>query len=78
MTAASSTSMGLRLPLTSPASCSTPNPPTSTLQTERFMALAMSTVSRVPAAPTRVPATMRAAFPMAKPSKPTAMPVKAL
>ena len=42
------------------------------------MALAMSWVSKVPAAPTTVPAMIMAALSSTKPSKPTARPVSAL
>src|SRR5260370_28265886 len=42
------------------------------------MALAMSCVSKVPAAPTTVPAMIMAALSRTKPSNPTARPVRAL
>ena len=50
----------------------------NTLPSERFMAFAISWVSRVPAAPTTVPAMIMAALSSTKPSKPTARPVSAL
>ncbi len=64
MIAASVASMGLRLPSTVSASAAgaAPKPLNSTLASERFMALAISWVSRVPAAPTTVPAMIIAAL----------------
>jgi len=44
----------------------------NTLPSDRFMALAMSCVSKVPAAPTTVPAMIMAALSSTKPSNPTA------
>ena len=63
----------------SPAASSlAPKPENSTLASERFMALAISSVSSEPAAPTTVPAMIIAALPSTKPSKATAKPVRAL
>ena len=45
---------------------------------ERFIAFAINWVSRVPAAPTTVPAIIMAALPSTKPSNATASPVSAL
>ena len=46
------------------------SPENSTLPSERFMALAISWVSSVPAEPTTVPAMIIAALSSTKPSKP--------
>ncbi len=61
-----------------PAAEVSPKFENSTLPSERFMAFAMSCVSRVPADPTTVPAMIMAALSSTKPSKPTASPVNAL
>ena len=59
-------------------SAAAPKPANSTLDSGRFMALAMSWVSSVPAAPTTMPAIIIAGISSTKPSKPTASPVSAL
>jgi hypothetical protein len=77
---ASPASQGLRLPLIAPCFClgASPKLVNSTLLTERFIALAISSVSNRPAAPTTMPAIISAGLPSTKPSSPTAKPVKAL
>jgi hypothetical protein len=55
-----------------------PKLPNSTLPIERFIALAINWVSKVPAAPTTVPAMIIASFCRTKPSNATARPVNAL
>ena len=80
MTPASEASMAFWVPVTPPPPAAELSPKfeNSTLPSERFMALAMSWVSKVPAAPTTVPAMIMAALSSTKPSKPTARPVNAL
>ena len=81
MTPTSAASMGFMLPVTAPPVATppvSPKPENSTLPSERFMALAISCVSSVPAEPTTVPAMIIAALPSTKPSKATARPVSAL
>ena len=72
--------MGFIEPVTAVAAPPPPEPKSenSTLASERFMALAMSCVSSVPAEPTTVPAMIIAALSSTKPSKATARPVSAL
>ena len=55
-----------------------PKPLNSTFASERFIALAISCVSSVPAEPTTVPAMIIAALSSTKPSNATARPVNAL
>ena len=54
--------MAPSMPASSCPPCA-PKPAKSTLASERFMALAMSCVSSVPAEPTTMPAMMSAALP---------------
>ena len=60
------------------AAARSPKSENSTLPSERFIALAISCVSSVPAEPTTVPAMIIAALSSTKPSKATARPVSAL
>src|SRR5665213_2112262 len=55
-----------------------PKAPNSTLVTERFIALPISTVSSVPEAPTSAPATIRTLLPSTKPVDAAARPVNEL
>src|SRR5690554_7704677 len=74
--AASEASAAFMVPWISPSSLpsSPPNWLKITLLTGRFMALAIISVSRVPAEPTTVPAMIIAGFCSTKPSKATARP----
>ncbi len=65
MTPTSAASIGFMLPVTVPLAAAppvSPKPENSTLPSERFMALAISCVSSVPAEPTTVPAMIIAAL----------------
>src|SRR3972149_11767931 len=54
-----------------------PKAPKKTFAPERFIALPIISVSRVPEAPTSVPPMMRALLPRTKPAEAAARPVKA-
>ena len=78
-TAASDASAGFIVPVTSPPPASvSPKLVNRMLASERFIARAISSVSSVPADPTSTPAMIIAGFCSTKPSRPTAIPVKAL
>ena len=80
MTPASAGSIDFIEPVTGPVAALllSPKPENRTLPSERFIALAISCVSSVPAEPTTMPAMIIAAFCSTKPSNATARPVRAL
>ena len=60
-----------------PVATTCPNAPKRTFAIERFIALPISIVSRVPEAPTSMPLTIRTLFSSSKPPTATARPVNA-